>query len=67
MLKLDLQAVMNGESSDGDLVLQPFDVVVVPRSGIADVGRWVDLYIRRTLPVSFGVSYTVDRNGSATR
>jgi protein involved in polysaccharide export with SLBB domain len=67
VLKLDLQAVMNGESSDGDLVLQPFDVVVVPRSGIADVGRWVDLYIRRTLPVSFGVSYTVDRNGSATR
>ena len=67
VLKLDLQAAMNGESPDGDLVLQPFDVVVVPRSGIADVGRWVDLYIRRTLPVSFGVSYTVDRNGSATR
>jgi protein involved in polysaccharide export with SLBB domain len=66
-LRLDLGRLMKGEAADSDVVLQPFDVVLVPRSGIADVGRWVDLYIRRVLPVSFGVSVAVDRNGSLTR
>lgn len=64
-LPLDLDALMKGQAGGQDIVLQPFDVVVVPRSGIADIGRWVDLYIRRTLPLSFGVNYTIDRNGSA--
>lgn len=67
VLPLDLHAAMGGKDPDADIALQPFDVVVVPRSGIADVGRWVDLYIRRTLPISFGFNYTIDRTGSATR
>lgn len=66
-IPVDIHRLMKGQDAAGDVLLQPFDVVVVPRSGIADVGRWVDLYIRRVLPVSFGVSYTVDRNGSLTR
>jgi polysaccharide export outer membrane protein len=66
-LPLDLHAAMSGKAPDADVALQPFDIVVVPRSGIADVGRWVDLYIRRTLPISFGLTYQIDRSGSATR
>jgi protein involved in polysaccharide export with SLBB domain len=66
-LPVDLHRLMKGQDTRGDVVLQAFDVVVVPRAGIADVGRWVDLYIRRVLPISFGVSYTVDRNGSVAR
>jgi hypothetical protein len=61
---VDLEAVMNGRDTAQDVVLQPFDVVVVPRSGIADVGRWVDLYIKRVLPMSLGFSVTVDRRGA---
>lgn len=60
IIPLDLDAAMKGVSPHADLVLQPLDAVVVPRSGIADVARWVDLYIRRTLPLSFGVSYNVN-------
>ena len=67
VLPLDLHAAMSGQDPTADVALQPFDVIVVPRSGIADVGRWVDLYIRRTLPISFGFTYTIDRTGSATR
>ena len=66
-LPVDIGALLKGQDLGGDIVLQPFDVVVVPRSGIAEVGRWVDLYIRRVLPISFGVSYSVDRNGSIVR
>ena len=65
VLRVDLDAAMSGRDLAGDVPLQAFDVVVVPRSGIADVGRWVDLYIRRVLPVSLGFSYTIDRNGVA--
>jgi protein involved in polysaccharide export with SLBB domain len=64
VIPLDLDAAMRGLPPHADLVLQPFDAVVIPRSGIADVGRWVDLYIRRTLPLNFGVSYNV--NGRTT-
>jgi protein involved in polysaccharide export with SLBB domain len=60
VIPLDLDAAMKGLPPHADLVLQPFDAVVVPRSGIADVARWVDLYIRRTLPLNFGVSYNVN-------
>lgn len=65
VLRVDLDAAMSGRDLAGDVPLQAFDVVVVPRSGIADVGRWVDLYIRRVLPVSLGFNYTIDRNGVA--
>jgi protein involved in polysaccharide export with SLBB domain len=60
-ISLNLDALMTGRQLDGDVALQAFDIVVVPRSGIADLGRWVDLYIRRVLPVSFGISYSFNR------
>lgn len=63
VLPVDLEAVMAGQPDAPDPGLQPFDVILVPRSGIADVGRWVDLYVRRVLPFSMGFSYAVDRNG----
>ena len=47
-----------------DPTLQPYDVVLVPRSGIANLNLWVDQYIRRALPLSLGFSYTINRNGS---
>lgn len=62
VLRVNLEAVMSGRDPAADMPLNAFDVVVVPRSGIADVGRWVDLYIRRVLPISFGFSYTVNSN-----
>jgi protein involved in polysaccharide export with SLBB domain len=60
VIPFDLTAAMKGQSPHVDLPLLPYDAVVIPRSGIADVGRWVDLYIRRTLPFSFGLSYSVN-------
>ena len=65
VIPVDLEAALSGTDLSGDVPLHPFDVVIVPRSGIADVGRWVDLYIRRVLPVSLGFNYTIDRNGVA--
>lgn len=38
-----------------DVRLAPRDIVYVPRSRIADVGEFVDLYIRRLLPIQPGI------------
>jgi protein involved in polysaccharide export with SLBB domain len=38
-----------------DSNLQPLDVVFVPRTRIANVNNWVDLYIKNNLPVTFGI------------
>ena len=34
-----------------ELYLQPYDVVFVPNTPIDDVGIWVDMYIRRLIPI----------------
>jgi protein involved in polysaccharide export with SLBB domain len=35
-----------------DVFLAPYDLVVVPSSGVADVNKWVDQYIRQNIPVT---------------
>lgn len=63
-IPVNLAQVMAGAPEARDLPLQPYDVVVVPRSGIANLNLWVDQYIRRALPIALGFSYTINRNGA---
>lgn len=46
------------------VMLDPEDIVIVPKTGIANVNKWVDQYIRRLLPLptSAGISatYSID-------
>jgi polysaccharide export outer membrane protein len=42
----------DGWSSDQDVFLAPHDLVVVPSTGVADVNKWVDQYIRQNIPIS---------------
>lgn len=44
-------------------VLRPYDVVYVPKSFIAKVGMYVDLYINRIIPrnAAFNVIYEIDK------
>jgi polysaccharide export outer membrane protein len=63
VMRIDLQAALDGNNAGGDLLLQPYDVVVVPRSGIANVNLWVDQYLRRNLPISLGISYSINPTG----
>lgn len=66
VIRVDLKAVMAGAPGADDPVLQPYDMVVVPKSGIASVNTWVDQYLRRTLPFSMGFSYTIDRRSGVS-
>jgi polysaccharide export outer membrane protein len=60
MRTVDLRrAVFNPGTSDA-APLRRFDIVYVPKSAIAEVDQFVDLYLRQTLPVQF--SYAVGGN-----
>lgn len=61
--QLSLVQMVKGRS---DIVLQPFDVVYVPKSHIAKVDKWVDEHVRQIVPVSLGMSFSYLLNGQAT-
>lgn len=54
---VDLTRVLDGTDTGQDVVLMPFDVVYVPKSPVANINVWVDQYLRKNLPVSFGLTY----------
>jgi polysaccharide export outer membrane protein len=51
---------VSGRDPSADVVLQPYDVVIVPRTGIANVYVWVNQHIQQFVPVSWGFSYNVN-------
>ena len=60
---VDLVRGMTRAGGDVDLVpLRRFDVVYVPRTGVAEVGLYVQQYLRDTLPVQMGFSYAAGRS-----
>lgn len=61
-IKVDLAGLMSGRAGARDVPLMPQDVVLVPRSGVASLNVWVDQYLRRNLPINFGVNYTINQN-----
>ena len=60
VMRVDVKKARKGDDPSQDLGLVPYDVVYVPRTGIGNVNSWVDRYIRRNIPVSFG--FRVDIN-----
>ena len=49
---VDVRQIESGEHPEDDVALCPSDVVFVPRSTIANVNLFVELYVRNNLPVS---------------
>ena len=48
-IRLDLEDSIDGETTVGDIQLQPFDIVYVPKTWIANANVFVDQYIRGLL------------------
>ncbi len=48
---------LSGRDPSADVALAPFDIVVVPKTGIAEVYAWVNQHIQQFVPVSWGFSY----------
>jgi protein involved in polysaccharide export with SLBB domain len=53
----NLESAISGDDRRQDIQVLPYDIIFVPRSKIGDVNRFVDLYIRRNIPIPFGITY----------
>jgi protein involved in polysaccharide export with SLBB domain len=51
--------IITGRDPTADVRLAPFDVVFVPRSGIAEVYRFFNQYLLQFVPVNWSFSYIV--------
>ncbi len=54
----DLHGYTRGSASAKVAMLEPRDVIFVPKSKIAEVDLWIDEYLNKTVPFSKGINYT---------
>jgi protein involved in polysaccharide export with SLBB domain len=57
--RLNLKKARDGSDIRQDVLLQPFDIIYVPRSRVANVNLWVDEYLRKNIPIPFGLQYGI--------
>jgi polysaccharide biosynthesis/export protein len=60
LISLDAEKAMKGIDLKQDIYVRPFDMVIVPRSNIADVNLWVNQYIKSN--VSMGSDFALYYN-----
>ena len=57
VIPVNLDAAISGEDTGQDILLQPYDVVYVPKTAIAEVNQFIDQYFRQNIPIPFGIGY----------
>lgn len=62
VIPVNIAQVISGQDTTQDVQLAAQDVVLVPRSDVANLNLWIDQYIRRNLPVDAGVFYSIGRD-----
>jgi len=63
---VDLKQYAKGNPAGITAMLEPRDVIFVPRSKIAEVDRWVDNYINKTIPFQRSFGYNLGNYGTTT-
>jgi polysaccharide biosynthesis/export protein len=58
VIKVNLENALRGIDISQDIILRPNDIVYVPKSTISNVNTWVDLYIRKNVPLPIGLGYS---------
>lgn len=63
LVKLDLDKAMRGIDVRQDVYVQPYDMVLVPKSNIADVDLWVAQYVHAVIgsPEQLAVIYSLGK------
>jgi polysaccharide export outer membrane protein len=62
--KVDATKMLTGAPFTRELMLKPYDVVYVPKTGIAEANKFVDQNIRKMIPIDLtaGFQYTLYKN-----
>ena len=58
-LKVRYGDIVSGRNPAADVRLAPYDVVYVPRTGVAEVYKFFNQYVQQFVPVSWGFSYSL--------
>jgi polysaccharide biosynthesis/export protein len=64
-LKVRYNDIISGRNPGADVRLAPYDVVYVPRTGVAEVYKFFNQYVQEFVPVSWGFSYSLGPGTSA--
>jgi polysaccharide export outer membrane protein len=59
-ISMNLKKVIDGTDMSQDILLQPYDIVYVPKSSIAQINVWVDQYVRKNVPIPIGMGYNLN-------
>ena len=54
--KIDLQRVINDGEVKSDIVLNPSDIIVLPKTGIARANLWMQQYVINMIPIRISAS-----------
>ncbi|MDP9120757.1 MAG: polysaccharide export protein [Acidobacteriota bacterium] len=54
---VDVRPIASGERPGNDVVLQPLDIIFVPRNRIASLDLFIDQYVRQVLPIQPGLGF----------
>src|SRR6185437_7562398 len=65
-LSVDWNAVRHADNPNADVRLAPYDVVYVPKLGVAEVYKWYNQFIQQFANPSFGFSYLVNPGSAGT-
>jgi polysaccharide biosynthesis/export protein len=65
-LSTNYNAVIKGRDPLADVRLAPYDVVYVPKTGIAEVFDFFNQYLLQFVPISWGFSYVVNPGTAGT-
>lgn len=57
VIPVDLDAAISGRDTRQDISLQPYDIIYVPKTAVAEVNQFIDQYFRQNIPIPFGIGY----------
>jgi len=58
-IAVNLDDIRNAADGSKNILLAPYDVVYVPKSTVANINQFIDQYIRRNIPIPFGMTYGI--------
>ncbi len=61
-LRTRYDRIQDGDAPEADVLLAPYDVVFVPRTGIALGYEYFNQYVQQFVPVSWGFSYVLNES-----
>jgi polysaccharide export outer membrane protein len=65
LLSVRYGAIEHAADPNADVRLAPYDVVYVPKMGIAEVYKWYNQYVQQFVNPSFGFSYLINPGSAA--